>query len=72
MRAALEGVYEHLKRLRALLDETSNFREETIRRKVDVLEAIRGFVESAEGLAEARSPLRRVHVAAKRLAESPA
>lgn len=72
MRAALEGVYEHLRRLRALLDEASNFREETLRRKVEVLEAIRGFVDASAGLAEARSVLRRVHVAARRLAESPA
>jgi DNA mismatch repair protein MutS2 len=72
LRHALERAYESLERLRALLDETSNFREETIRRKVEVLEAIRGFVGAADELAPARSALRRVHVAARRLAESPA
>lgn len=61
LRASLEKVYVALRQLRALLDERPMSAGDTVRRKIEVLTAIKTFLDEAdEGLAPARSALSRL------------
>jgi DNA mismatch repair protein MutS2 len=62
LRSALERVYAALRQLRALLDERPMSPGETARRKIEVLTAIKTFLDHAdEGLRDAKSILSRLH-----------
>ncbi len=62
LRGALSTIYVALRELRSLLDERAMTPGETIKRKVDVLNAIKTFLDAAdEGLADATSALSRLH-----------
>lgn len=66
LREALSQIYVALRELRGLLDERPMSPGETIRRKVEVLGAVKAFLDQAdEGLAPARSALARMHAFAK-------
>ncbi|MCB9592303.1 MAG: DNA mismatch repair protein [Sandaracinaceae bacterium] len=61
LRASLERIYVALRELRGLLDERPMTPGETIRRKVEVLTAIKAILDEAdEGLAGAESALSRL------------
>lgn len=61
LRDALERAYVALRQLRALLDERPMSGGDTVRRKIEVLTAIKTFLDVAdEGLAPARSALSRL------------
>lgn len=61
LRRALEETYVALRQLRSLLDERPMSAGETIRRKIEVLTAIKTFLDRAdEGLAPAKSALSRL------------
>ena len=73
LRASATRTYLHLRRLRALLDEQPMTPGDTIRRKIDVLTAVKSFFDEADrGLAHASSELSRLHqfAAAVRNSES--
>ena len=62
LRASLATIYAALRELRSLLDERPMTPGETIRRKVEVLSAIKLVLDTAdEGLGDARSALSRLH-----------
>lgn len=66
LRDALAKIYVALRELRGLLDERPMSPGETIRRKVEVLAAVKTFLDVAdEGLAPAQSALARMHEFAK-------
>lgn len=66
LRESLSTIYVALRELRGLLDERPMSPGETIRRKVEVLGAVKAFLDEAdEGLASARSALSRMHEFAK-------
>lgn len=72
LRSALEESYVALRQLRALLDERPMSPGETIRRKVEVLTAIKTFLDRAdEGLAPARSALSRLSTFAREVRSKP-
>jgi DNA mismatch repair protein MutS2 len=71
LRAALAQAYVSLRDLRSLLDERPMSAGETARRKIEVLTAIKAFLDASdEPLAGARSALSRLHTFAKRVRES--
>src|SRR5690606_18936016 len=73
LRRALEEVYVALRSLRALLDERPMSPGETVRRKIEVLTAIKSFLDAAdEGLAKATSALSRLSEFARRVRGGPA
>ncbi|MBX3248428.1 MAG: DNA mismatch repair protein [Myxococcales bacterium] len=73
MRAGVSAAYVALRRLRGLLDESTGFRDETLRRKVEILECVRGFVEATcEACQGASSALARLHAATTATRESEA
>lgn len=73
LRSALSKVYVALRELRGLLDERPMSPGETIRRKVEVLGALKSFLDHAdEGLASATSALSRLHTFAHEVRESEA
>ena len=66
LRRALEETYVALRQLRALLDERPMSPGETVRRKIEVLTAIKTFLDRAdEGLAPATSALSRLSTYAR-------
>lgn len=68
LRRALEQVYVSLRSLRSLLDERPMSPGETARRKIEVLTAIKSFLDHAdEGLAPACSALSRLSEFARRV-----
>lgn len=68
LRKALEQVYVALRSLRALLDERPMSPGETVRRKIEVLGAIKSFLDAAdEGLAPAGSALSRLSEYARKV-----
>lgn len=68
LRRSLEQVYVALRSLRALLDERPMSPGETARRKIEVLTAIKSFLDHAdEGLAPATSALSRLSEFARRV-----
>ncbi len=70
LRGALERIYVSLRELRGLLDERPMTPGETIRRKVEVLTAIKAILdESDEGLASAQSALARLSSFARQVRE---
>ncbi len=70
LRAALERIYVALRELRGLLDERPMTPGETIRRKVEVLTAIKAILDEAgEGLASAESALSRLSSFARAVRE---
>ncbi|MBX3275899.1 MAG: DNA mismatch repair protein [Sandaracinaceae bacterium] len=70
LRAALERIYVALRELRGLLDERPMSPGETIRRKVEVLTAIKAILDEAdEGLAGATSALSRLSSFARAVRE---
>ncbi|MCA9607001.1 MAG: hypothetical protein KC619_15445, partial [Myxococcales bacterium] len=70
LRSALEQIYVGLRELRGLLDERPMTPGETIRRKVEVLTAIKGVLDAAdEGLAPAESALTRLSSFARAVRE---
>ena len=72
LRSSLATIYSALRELRALLDERPMTPGETIRRKVEVLSAIKTTLDVAdEGLADAESALGRLHRFAKEVRERP-
>ncbi|HJL22655.1 MAG TPA: DNA mismatch repair protein, partial [Polyangiaceae bacterium LLY-WYZ-15_(1-7)] len=72
LRASLSRAYATLRRLRALLDEEPMTPGETVRRKLEVLTAIRTFFDECdEGLGGARSALGRLAAHAREAKASP-
>ncbi len=70
LRRALEQVYVALRSLRSLLDERPMSPGETARRKIEVLGAIKSFLDAAdEGLAPATSALSRLSSFARKVRE---
>jgi DNA mismatch repair protein MutS2 len=68
LRRAVEQAYAALRNLRALLDERPMSPGETVRRKIEVLTAIKTFLDEAdEGLEGARSALSRLYEFAHRV-----
>lgn len=66
LRSSLSRIYVALRELRGLLDERPMSPGETIRRKVEVLGAVKTILDEAdEGLGPARSALARLHEFAK-------
>jgi len=62
LREALSTIYVALRELRGLLDERAMTPGETIKRKVDVLGAVKRILDTAdEGLGDATSALSRLH-----------
>ncbi len=73
LRASLERVYVALRQLRGLLDERPMSPGETVRRKIEVLSAIKDFLDHAdEGLAPATSALKRLSDLAHGIRETEA
>jgi len=66
LRTSLERIYVALRELRSLLDELPMTPGETVRRKVEVLTAIKTFLDEADmGLMGSESALSRLHEFAK-------
>jgi len=62
LRRALERIYAAMRELRGLLDERPFTPGETVRRKVEVLTAVKAILDEAdEGLATSKSALSRLH-----------
>lgn len=71
LRRSVEQAYAALRQLRALLDERPMSPGETARRKIEVLTAIKSFLDASdEGLEGARSALSRLHEFARRVRQS--